>query len=169
MKPLAWTVVLASGMLLVGGCQRHGYNTQPLGTVSYAQAFQAGKATVSEFFSIASANESSGKIVSRPKSVDAGSDRLLGTSPARKVATVRIRQKGDQLYADVRVVIERQDVEAMARMQPITVDSQLPNQTPAQEGASVRPSQNQAWQTTGRDEAMERALINALTGRLAKK
>ena len=168
MKHLTWIVVLTAGLLLAGGCQSHRYNTQPLGNVGYPKAFQAGKAAMAQYFSIASADERAGRIISRPKSADAGPDRLLGVSPARKVATMRIRRKGDQVYADVRVNIQRQDVDAMTRMQPVTVDNDVPIQTPAQGSAALTADQNQAWQNTGRDAGLERSILNALMETLRK-
>ena len=168
MKHLTWTIVLAAGMLPAAGCQSHRYNTQPLGDVGYAKAFQAGKAAMAQYFSIESVDEKAGSITSRPKSVQAGRDRLLGASPARKLAKMRIRRKGDQVYADVRVDLQRQDVDAMTRMQPVTVHNDVPIQTPAQGRAALTSDQNQAWQTTGRDAALERSILNALLATLKK-
>jgi hypothetical protein len=169
MKPLIWTAVLVAGTLLAGGCHAHGYNSQPLGDVPYPKAFEAGKAALAQYFSIASADETAGRIITRPKSVEAGRDRLLATSPARQVATLRIRKADRQLYADIRVSIQRQDVGAMRQMRPVTVDTELPTGTPAQETAALAADQNQAWQNTGRDEGLERTILDTLMEQLAKK
>jgi len=168
MRHLTWTVVLAAGMLSAGGCQSLGYNTQPLGDVGYAKAFQAGKVAMAQYFSVGSADAETGRITSRPQSADVGRDRLLGVSPARKVARLRIRRKGEQVYADVRVDVQRQDVDAMARMQPVTVNNDVPIQTPAQGRAALTSDQDQAWQNTGRDAALERSILDAMMDALKK-
>jgi len=169
MNHLTWTVVLLVGAAMAGGCQSHRYASEPLGDVGHAQAFRAGKAVLSQHFSIASADEAAGKLVSRPAPVDAGRDRLVGSSPARQVATMRIREEGQQIYADIRIDIQRQDLGAMRHMQPVTVDNQLPNQTPAQRSAAVTPDQDQAWQNTGRNERLERLILDEVMAKLAKK
>lgn len=161
------TFIALIGALAAGGCQFDRYRSQPLGEVGYARAFAAGKTVMSQYFSIASADPETGKIVSRPESVKARRDRLLGSSPARQVATLRIRQKGDDIFADLRVEIQRQDATATRHMQPVTVDTELPSRTPAQETAPLTAEQNQAWQTTGRDESLERTILADLLNSLA--
>ena len=161
------TFVALMGALAAGGCQFERYRSQPLGEVGYARAFAAGKMVMSQYFSIASADSETGKIISRPEPVKAPRDRLLGSSPARQVATLRIRQKGDEIFADLRVEIQRQDASAIRHMQPVTVDTELPSRTPAQETAPLTAEQNQAWQTTGRNESLERTILADLLNSLA--
>ena len=161
-------VLVASSVLFTVGCQGQRFRSEPLGEVDYAEAFRAGKTVLSQYFSIASADAESGEIVSRPKAVDAAKDRLLGSSPARKVARIRIRQKGDVVFADVRVDIQRQDVDAFRQMQPITVDNDVPNQTPADESAADTAKQNQAWQRTGRDHRLENTILADLNRAIKK-
>ncbi len=169
MKQVTWTVVLVAGAVGGVGCQAPRYSSQPLGAVSYAEAFQAGRAAFAQHFTVESSDPAGGTITGRPKPIDAGRDRLFGVSPARQVATMRITERGGQVYADVRVNVQRQDVGALRQMQPVTVDNELPNRTPAQETAAISADQDQAWQTTGRDEALERAVLEAVVDRLAKK
>ena len=161
------TFVALMGALAAGGCQFERYRSQPLGEVGYARAFAAGKTVMSQHFSIASADSERGKIISRPEPIEASRDRLLGSSPARQVATLRIRQKGDEIFADLRVEIQRQDTGAIRLMQPVTVDTELPSRTPAQETAPLTADQNQAWQTTGRNESLERTILADLLNSLA--
>jgi len=168
MRHLRWTALLLVGALAAGGCQVQRYSSQPLGDVSYAEAFRAGRAVFGKHFPIESADAGSGRIVGRPKSVEGGKDRLVAITPARQVATMRIRRKGDQVFADVRVDLQRQDVAAMRHMQPVTVDNELPNRTPAEE-APLSADQDQAWQNTSRDEALERQMLSELAARLARR
>ncbi len=150
------------------GCQGPQFSSEPLGEVDYAEAFRAGKRVMAQYFSIASADAESGKIVSRPKAVDAARDRLLGSTPARKIAQIHIRQKGEMVFADVRVYIQRQDVEAFRQMQPITVDNDVPNRTPAEEATVDTAEQDQTWPTTGRDHQLEQTIIADLLRTLKK-
>ncbi|KKK72727.1 hypothetical protein LCGC14_2901000, partial [marine sediment metagenome] len=140
-----------------------------LGQVPYARAYREARAVFNQYFSIASADEESGKIVGRPRATETAPDRLLGVSPARHIAQMRVREKGGQVIVEVRVDIQRQDVGAYRAMQPITVDNDVPIRTPAEESGAVTAGQNQAWTTTGRDEALERTLLSDLLQRLATK
>jgi len=169
MRRVVLTSALVGAVLLTGGCAAQQYRSQPLGEVSYGQAFQAARDVFSQYFSVASADRDSGRIVARPKPVEAAPSRLLGASPARHLATLRVREKDGQVFAQVRVEIQRQDVGAFRAMQPVTADNELPGRTPAQDTAAVSADQNQAWQTTGRDEALERTVLNDLLQRLAKQ
>ena len=158
-------VIMVAGVV---GCQGPQFSSEPLGEVDYAEAFRAGKRVMAQYFSIASADAELGKIVGRPKAVDAAKDRLLGTTPARKGAQMRIRQKGDMVFADVQVYIQRQDVAAIRQMQPLTVDNDVPNRTPADEAAAVTAKQNQRWQRTGRDHQLEQQILADLFRALKK-
>ena len=73
----------------------------------------------------------------------------------------------EEVIADLRVEIQRQDLAARKHLQPITPDSERPG-TPAEEGGALRAKQDQAWRTTGRDEALERRILSELLRRLAQ-
>jgi len=160
-------ILLAAGPILAG-CQVDSYRCQPLGDVAYDEAFRVGRSVLAQYFSIASADPQSGKIVSRPKPIKATSDRLLGSSPARQLAILRIRRKGGQLYADLRVHVQRQDAGVARAMQPITVQTELPNVTPAEETAAVTAEQSQTWANVSRDDALERIILADLLKQLTQ-
>ena len=160
-------MALASLLVAAGGCNTTQYRSQPLGQVDYDKAFALSKEVFSEYFSIESASAKTGKIVGRPKAVEGAPDRLVGSSPARQIATMRVRQKDDLVFADIRVEIQRQDSIAARRMQPVTVETDYPGRTPAQEDAPLTIKQREAWQTTGRDDAVESKILTDLLGRLA--
>jgi len=163
------TLVLLAAVLATGGCQAERSRSQPLGRVDYSHAFQAGRsALLARNFSIASADAASGEIVSRPKQIDAKPDRLLGSSLARQIARMQIRTKDGLVYAYLRVDVQRQDVGAARMMQPVAVDTERPSLTPAEEAAAITAEQDQAWETTGRDHALERAILADLLRRLGK-
>lgn len=165
-----WIILLLAGTLVVAGCSTQEYRTQPLGSVTYAEAFDAGKAVMGNYFSVASADADTGKIISRPKMTNRPAGRLLGgTTPVRQMATLRIHPEGDQIVADIRIVDQRQDSgQIMRQMQPVTVDNERPTQGVFQEGALTQ-EQNQAWETTGREAALESTVLSDLLTRLQVK
>ena len=165
LRRLTALLILAAG--LAGGCTADRYQTQPLGQVPYSAAFEAAQDAMAGRFQIATADDETGKIVARPQATETGRNRLLGKSPARKLAKMRIREKGGQVYADVLVAIQRQDVQAMRAFQPVTSDNERPTQGPAQETAILSPDQNAAWENSGRDAAAEREILADIVRRLA--
>lgn len=167
MKPLA-CVLLAGALAAAGGCQMEQFRSQPLGRAGFGEAFDAGRAVLAQYFSIASADRASGRIVSRPTPIEPTAERLLSRSSARQIATMQIRQKGEELFADLRVEVQRQDVAAARAMQPVTVHTELPTQTPAQESAAVTAEQDQLWRSAGRNHSLERTILTDLLKRLAK-
>lgn len=161
------TILTAAGVL--GGCTGELYRVQPLGTANYDDAFVAARTVMAQYFSVASADPATGRIVCRPKSVAGERDRLLGTSAARQTAEMRVRRMGGEVYVDLRVETQRQDLQATRRMQPVTVDNDVPSRTTIQqESAALDASQDQAWVTTGRDHEAERAIMSDLLRRLEK-
>ena len=160
-------MALAGLLVAAGGCDTTQYRSQPLGQVDYDKAFAVSKEVFSEYFSIESASAKTGKIVGRPKSIEGAPDRLLGRSPARQIATMRVRRKDDLVFADIRVEIQRQGSIAAQQMQPVTVDTDYPGRTPAQEDAPLTMKQRDTWQMSGRDDAVESKILADLLGRLA--
>ena len=82
---------------------------------------------------------------------------------------MQIRQKGEELFADLRVDTQRQDVAAARIMAPVTVDTELPSRTPAQESAPFTAQQDQLWETTGRNHELERAILAEFLRRLTRQ
>lgn len=152
---------------ILAGCQTNRFAAQPLPTNDYSRAFSLAKETFSQYFSIAVANSASGEIQGQPKSTGQVRDRLLGSAATRQVASMRLRQVGGQVLAEVRVENQSQALAFYGAVQPKTVYDEIPNQTPAQEGAPLTAEQNQSWQTSGEDYALERTILNDLHNRLA--
>lgn len=80
---------------------------------------------------------------------------------------MRIRQKGSDVIAEVRVEVERQDIAAVRALQPVTVYDELPTQSPVLESGALTAEQDQAWASAGRNEAVERAILRDLLDRIA--
>jgi len=161
-------MVLATAMT-AGGCTVGRYRSQPLGPVPYTLAFREARTVFCQYFSVAEEDQAKGKIVGRVKLVDTGPRRLLGPVPGREKATMRIREKGSNVIAEVRVEVERQDVAAVRALQPVTVYDELPTQSPLLESGALSPDQDQAWTGAGRNEAVERAMLRDLVERIAAR
>lgn len=153
------------GALMVpsGGTQRE------LHTESYAVAFGQARAVMSQYFMIASADQDAGLIECLPARLDsAGNDRLVGRSPSRRVATMKIRRHSSgRLSATCWVQMQRQS-STILRQQSImdeTYDS-VPHHTPAEVDAATTPDQNDTWETFSSDQTLENQILNDLEGAL---
>ena len=166
MKLLAVMCLVAVSLT---GCVTEAFRPQSLGNVSYSDAFTAAKSVLAQYFSIASDDPDSGRIVSRPNVVGDTTTRLLAKTMTRKTATMRIRRGPDgTVVADVRVDVQKQDTTAMQAMQVPVAGDDVGNNTPAQGTASASFDQQQAWQDAGRDAQMENTLIGDLRQRMKK-
>lgn len=169
------TLAVLAAALMLAGCQDGSsflgggddYRTQTYDSADRALVFETARNVLGMYFSIASADPDTGKIVSRPLQVEASRDRLLGSTPTRKLATMRIYRTSDgRTSVDLQILVQKQDAAAFAAMQPITESNEIPNQTPAQTGAAETPEQRQSWQDVGRDYTMEQTILRDLEGRL---
>jgi len=147
-----------------------GGTRRPLTAESYAQAFGHARAVMAQYFTISSANQSTGLIKCLPQRLDsAPSDRLIGGSPARQVATMKVTQDGGRIVAACSVRLQRQS-SGILRQQSITDSSydSVPNQTPGEIEAATTPDQNDTWETYRSDQALENKILNDLEDLLAK-
>jgi hypothetical protein len=144
-----WIVVaLAAASVLVGCNQPLPGSSRSLGAVDYTSAFAAGNEVMAQYFSVESSNPQTGIITSRPKAVEAGHERLLGGSPARQVATLRIRSEGKEVVAYATVALQRQGGAVFRTMPPVAENySSVPHQTPAERDAATTVEQNESWTT----------------------
>ena len=159
---MKWARIVVLGAAVAAGCDYQSYRSQSLGQINYDKAFAASRTVLSRYFTNLQVDADAGRITSAPRRTDAGADRLLATSPARQIARMRLRPKNGEVVAEIRVEVQRQDLAASRQMQPVTVDNELPSRQPARETAPLSPEQQQAWQTTGRDEALERQIMAEL-------
>jgi hypothetical protein len=169
------TLAALAAALTLAGCQDGGgigiggedYRSQTYPSADRPLVFETARTVLGMYFSIASADPDTGKIVSRPLQVEASRDRLLGSTPTQKIATMRIYRTSDgQTAVDLRIIVQKQDAMAFAAMQPITEGNEVPNQTPAQTGAAQTPEQRQSWQDVGRDYTMEQTILADLGQKL---
>ncbi|HUT01612.1 MAG TPA: hypothetical protein VM031_04100 [Phycisphaerae bacterium] len=157
----AWIAIPLVAAFLAGGCnQPTPGSSMPLGQVDYTSAFASARETMAQYFSVESANPVTGEITSRPKAVEAGNERLLGGSPARQVASMRLQQEGKQVVAYATVALQRQGSAALRQIRPGADDyDSVPNQTPAEVEGATTIEQNESWRTQGYAHDVERKML----------
>jgi hypothetical protein len=167
-----WLVVaaLAAG-LMVGGCaQEFPGSSRSLGTVDYTSAFATANEVVSQYFPVESANPVTGVIQCRAKDTKAANERLLGGSPAREVATLRIVKEGKDLMAYATVALQRQGGDVFRSMPHAEENySGVPNRTPAERDAATTPEQNEPWQIYSYDHQAESRILEDLARAVAPR
>jgi hypothetical protein len=163
MRRYAVAAALAAAAM-TGGCNvASPGSTRLLGEVEYPQALASANDTMSQYFSIESSDPATGIIKARPKAVEAPPDRLLGRSPARQVATMRIWQRGKEILADMTVALERQADPVLRSMpQPDENYEGVPNLPPSQREAATTTVQNESWRIEKYDHATEEKILKDL-------
>jgi len=158
----------ALAILAAGGCaQRTPGTARSLGIVDYDAAFTAGQQVMSQYFRLVQADRQAGVISAEPQPIDAGAERLLGASPARRVASLRLRPEDGRIVAQATVAIQRQGSEIHLQINPAagSYDS-VANRTPAELEAATTPRQNEAWVTQRYAHDLERKILADLYRRL---
>jgi len=157
---------VAAALILSGGLAGCGSSMpgtpRSVGNVAYESAFAAAGDVLRQYgFSIETADADARVIKTRPKAVEAKPDRLLGgRSPAREVATVRIRPQGDQVSVIVSVELQRQESAVLRQVaSPEENYDTVPNKTPAQTDAAITPEQGETWRSAGYDHELEAKIL----------
>jgi len=154
-------VIAAVALCIFAGCNQSIPGTsRSLGTVDYTSAFAAANETMAQYFSVQASNPHTGVITSRPKSVEAPKERLLSGSPARQVATLRVRTEGKAVVVYATVALQRQGGAVLEQIRPgaDNYDS-VPNQTPAERAGATTLEQNESWRTHGYAHDVERKIL----------
>lgn len=146
---------------LAGGCGNANLGTpRDLGQVDFDRAFVASRAIVTNYCSIELEEAETGLIQCRPEMVDEPADRLLGSSPARRLTTVQLRRSDQGVTAYVQVIVQRQSLTTQRQIEMGNTYSGAPNQTPSETTGATTFEQNQAWQTVRNDHSMENAILS---------
>ncbi len=163
----AWAAIAILAAATVGCNTATPGTSRSLGAVEYTKAFVAGKDVMSQYYSVASADAEKGIIRARPKPTDAPKERILGGSPARHLATLRLRDEGKAVIAYATVALQRQGGEVLGGM-PAQEENYttVPNRTPAERTAATTVEQNESWRTVEYDHQVERAILRDLFGAL---
>ena len=151
-----WVVPMVLAGVLAGCQVQTPGRTRHLGAVSYENAFSTATEVLSQYYVIAETNPDTGQIKCRPKAVDPPPERILGRSPARHQATLRLRRDGENVSAHVSVAVQRQ-TRTLRRQMPSPGDNydEVPNKTPSQDEAATTVQQNNAWVTQAYAHDME--------------
>ena len=159
-----WIVLIPLSAVVLSGCNQALPGTaRQLGAADYTAAFAAAREVMSQYYSVESANPDTGTIQSRPKSVTAPHERLLGGSPARQVATMRLRKEGKDVVAHVSVAVQRQGGAVLRQSRPGIDDyDSVPNETPAEQDAATTVEQNESWRIHGYAHDVERKILDDL-------
>jgi hypothetical protein len=144
--------------------------TRTLGEASYQQAFATSRMTLGQYFPIAEANPNTGIIKTRARAVDAGHDRILGGSPARQVATLKLTRENGLVIAQILVMQQRQGAAPRKAMgfsqERYNYTGNPGDETPADLDAATTGEQNQAWQNEKPRHDIEVQILDDLYKRL---
>ena len=175
-----YVVFFAVGLgMLLAGCGQLSSNgglspgrgtIRGLGDTSYQEAFATGRLVMGQYFTVDSFDVNTGIIKSHPKKVDAGKERLLGSSPARQIATMQISQKDGQVVAQVLVLQQRQG-SAIRRQAGYSTEQENYTGNPGEESpanidAATTPKQNESWADEKARHGIEADILNDLYKRL---
>ncbi len=161
-KALAVMGVLLAGSVLAGCEAQTPGTTRFLGDVGYEDAFAAARSVMGQYYPLADASVDTGVIVAQPTPVDAAPERLLGGSPARHAATLRLRREEEGVYAVTAVRVQRAARFTRSHMpEPEENYSGVPQGVSLEEAAST-PEQNENWITDGYDRDVERRILEDL-------
>jgi len=160
------SILFAMLAALLGGCGAGAYpdaaQSRVLGQLNYPDAFAAAEAVFARHFEIASSDVNDGTIESQPKHVNAQGERVLGNSPARQVAKMKVFMYRGRVMANLTILQQRQQTDVLAAGSPDEPYSSVPNQTPAQGLAATSDKQNLLWQDERRMRAEEARILQEL-------
>ena len=161
-------LMAAAVIVLLSGCAQVEPGTeQILGQVTYAEAFDAARTVMNQYFTVALADPGEGLIRSAPKELRG---RVLGGGVGRQVATVRIRQEPQGIVARATVNVQRQGSSALRMVSPQAgASGEPPRQTPAELEAATTPEQNESWITERRDRGLEQRILSDILNALRPK
>ena len=147
-----------------------GGTTRSFAYGNYSELFGTARTIMGQHFTVIEADQDTGVIRCAPQPIIAGNDRLIGASPSRQVASMRIRRQGGQIEAICTVELQRQ-TDQVLRSQPAVGDnySGVPHQTPAQIDAATTSEQNDRWETVRTDTRLENEILNTLRDTLNAK
>jgi len=134
-----------------------------LGNVSYGEALVTAREVMGKHFQLAPGNPGDAEIVALPKPIDTRAQRIGGgKSPTRQMATLRLQSQSGNVIANAKVLLQRQGSASFEQFGASGNYSTIPNETPSQRTAATTPEQNEAWETRGRDRALERSIVQEL-------
>ncbi len=178
MKTCAYFTVL-SLTLVITGCNT---GTDAIDTFSHRRfenttrqaVFLAAQATMSEYFRVDVADDSTGVIRSVPTIVPESADdlplgrRLSSPRQVRKTAEIRIEMLDSIVVVRCGVLVQRSEPTRSLAYAPQRSIDDLPNQTPLQESEGRDDQSTFAWSAAGYDRKLEREMLAAIAERQAQ-
>ena len=154
-------------MAMLAGCQEPGrFRSMALGEVDMTAAMTAGQDVLGQYFPVAEVDSDAHKITSGPKNIRGESVGLISRGAARELAVLRLRREGNVIWADVSVIVQRQEAPQRRMMAPWTSRQDLPAPTPAQADAPYTREQEEAWMTVRHNEDTEARILQDLYNKL---
>lgn len=169
------TMLLASiAAMLIAGCQNMNQMNEGLATnrgtsriyadSSREQVFTTSRRVLSQYYSVLSADPSTGIIKARPKKIAADKDRLLGNSPARQLATIQVQSEDGGVIVQTLVIQQRQGTNIIKTVgysqERYNYSGEPGKVTPADEGAATTPQQNETWEFEKELKDVERRILD---------
>ena len=171
-----WPAALA----VIGGCASPGplplrQSVRQIADVDRATVFLAAEAAlVDEGFRISGRDIAAGTITATAMELPPRLDRIASTfrlsSPdrLRRVASVRIDERGGIVQISCRADLQEQVTEAQRMFERQYTGTDRPDDTPIDRGAAATRKQNTYWRTSRRDRGAERRILQAVMAKLGR-
>lgn len=153
------------GALLIGcgGSGGEAAQSRLMGPMRLTDAFAAAEAVFARHFEIASSDAERGVIESQPKAVNARGERVLGNSPARQIARLRVFAEHGNVIARLAITQQRQETDVQSVVAPPgEAYNSVPNQSPSAGLAATTDKQNLLWRDERRMRAEEARILQEL-------
>lgn len=155
---------VALALAMLAGCQEgERFRSRAMGEVDPAAALAAAQDVLSDYYAIAEVDHNARRITSQPKHLSDQSAGLLSRTAARERAVLRLRQEGRGLWADVSVVVERQESPRIAAVSSTLMGPRTEAAPgPAQQDAPYTAQQEQTWIVARHNEDAEARILEDL-------
>ncbi|MFA6133814.1 MAG: hypothetical protein WC869_07360 [Phycisphaerae bacterium] len=163
----AFLMLAVAGAVFAGGCSADlsQYPGRSLGMVHYGDAVDVARQVMGQYYSVAEVDADAGVIKSMPKRTE----MALAGGPAREIATVYLRKRGDEVVVNCSVIVQTSAGPDGSRLNPTrTSYSGVPNQTPSEMEAATTPKQNDAWVEQRQNTSMANKILNDIYAALHK-
>ncbi|MCG3179805.1 MAG: hypothetical protein BIFFINMI_02150 [Phycisphaerae bacterium] len=179
-----WMLTLAAAVLgTLAGCngdpldlsgqKEAGFLSAPLPAITPDRAYEAALAELGSKFTLVSQDAALRNIQTAPQYVDPGSGADTGrlhiiSSPSnlRRIAQARVRTQAGAVKLEVRVMLQRRDTAQYAAYHQMRSSSDVPNQTPLDQGMDLPPEQREVWSDVRRDITVEHEIVEGVQRRL---
>ncbi len=156
-----------------GGGHKSGWMNARLPDASLDAAFDAGVYAMGQWFSLDEVSREDGEIRSAPQEYrqEGGTGRLRDNTIGyrnrmRRVAALTFSESERGCVAHCRVLVDRLDTSDHRVFRRNDQFADVPNETPIDNDAGIRPDQAQVWTPMPRDRERERQILALLRERV---